>query len=79
MRQNINTTVNITAMKFGRDMRLMPYRMEWASKSYYFVNGGIQVTSRKSNITHRIFTMSDGVSTFQLSHASGRWTLIGTY
>ena len=43
----INSPVSITAMAFGRDMQPIPKRMEWAGRTYQFIDRGIRVVSRR--------------------------------
>lgn len=44
---SINSPVSITAMAFGRDMQPIPKRMEWAGRTYQFIDRGIRVVSRR--------------------------------
>ena len=72
----INSPVSITAIGFGRNMRTYPKRMEWAGKTYQFVDQGICVTSRHGETVTNTLTMSDGNSSFCLRMTGSLWTLV---
>ena len=72
----INSPVSITAMAFGRDMQPIPKRMEWAGKTYQFIDRGIRVVSRRGESIMSTVTMSDGDRSFCLRQAGGMWTLL---
>ena len=75
----INTPVDITAVGFGRDMSAYPKRMEWAGKTYHFIDKGICVTSRRGEKITSTLTMSDGHQSFSLRNVGSQWLLIGIY
>lgn len=72
----INSPVSITAMAFGRDMQPIPKRMEWAGRTYQFIDRGIRVVSRRGESIMSTVTMSDGSQSFCLRQAGGMWTLL---
>ncbi len=72
----INSPVSITAMAFGRDMQPIPKRMEWAGKTYQFIDRGIRVVARRGESTMSTVTMSDGRQSFCLRQAGSAWTLL---
>ena len=78
MKTTINTPVTITAMGFGRDLRAIPRRMEYAGKSYDFIDAGIRMVVRRGEQMAQILTMSDGRSEFHLrsDNHGGSWTLL---
>ena len=76
MTNQINTTVNITAIGFGRDMQPIPKRMEWAGRTYQFIDRGIRVISRRGEQVASTVTMSDGTQSFCLRQTGGMWTLL---
>lgn len=79
MKNIINSPVDITAVGFGRGMRAYPKRMEWAGKTYTFIDRGICVTSRRGETITSMLTMSDGIQSFCLRCSGAKWTLIGVY
>ena len=76
MKNSINSPVSVTAMAFGRDMQPIPKRMEWAGRTYQFIDRGIRVVSRRGESSMSTVTMSDGSQSFCLRQAGGMWTLL---
>ena len=57
---NINRPVNVTRLRFGRDMRAYPQAIEHEGSTYEFVDRGLSCTvSRGESRTH-ILTLTDG-------------------
>ena len=75
MTNSINSPVSITAMAFGRDMQPIPKRMEWAGRTYQFIDRGIRVVSRRGESSMSTVTMSDGSQSFCLRQTGSAWTL----
>ena len=78
MTQTINKTVQITAMKFGRNVSPYPTRMEFDGQTYQFVDAGLRLTVRRSGAISQILTLSDGLREFRLrsDNHGGIWTLL---
>ena len=76
MTNSINSPVSITAMAFGRDMQPIPKRMEWAGRTYQFIDRGIRVVSRRGENSMSTVTMSDGRQSFCLRQTGSMWTLL---
>ncbi|OGL21907.1 hypothetical protein A2707_00950 [Candidatus Saccharibacteria bacterium RIFCSPHIGHO2_01_FULL_45_15] len=78
MKTTINTPVAITAMGFGRDMRAIPRRMEYAGRTYDFVDNGLRTVIRSGERMAQVLTMSDGQSDIRLrsDNHGGSWTLV---
>ena len=76
---SINTPVDSTAVGFGRNMRAYPKRMEWAGRTYHFIDKGICVTSRRGERITNTLTMSDGTQSFCLRNIGSQWMLVGIY
>lgn len=78
MTKNINKTVNVTAMKFGRNFMAYPTRMEFDGTTYQFVDSGLRLTVRRSGMISQILTLSDGLQQFKLrsDNHGGVWTLL---
>ena len=76
MKNSINSPVSVTAMAFGRDMQPIPKRMEWAGRTYQFIDRGIRVVSRRGESSMSTVTMSDGRQSFCLRQSGGAWTLL---
>lgn len=78
MKNIINTPVTITSMGFGRDMRVVPRRMEYEGQSIKFIDNGLRAVIRKGEEIAHVFTMSDGNRDFRLRSDShgGSWTLL---
>jgi len=76
MNKSINSPVSITAIGFGRDMQPIPRRMEWAGKTYQFIDRGIRVVARRGESIMSTVTMSDGNHSFTLRQTGGAWTLL---
>lgn len=72
----INSPVSITAIGFGRDMQPIPRTMEWAGKTYRFIDRGIRVVARRGESIMSTVTMSDGAQSFCLRQTGGMWTLL---
>lgn len=74
----INSPVAITSIAFGRNMRTYPRRMEYAGKSYNFIDAGLRTVIGKGERIAQILTMSDGESDFRLrtDNHGGSWTLL---
>ncbi|MEO8691392.1 MAG: hypothetical protein ABI397_01250 [Candidatus Saccharimonas sp.] len=79
MKANINTPVSITSIGFGRNMQPFPIKMEWAGKTYQFIDRGIYVVSRRGDKITNVVTLSDGLKNFCLSVSGGIWTLIKVF
>lgn len=77
-KNQINTPVSITTIGFGRDMRSYPRRMEYAGRSYQFIDAGIRMVVGSGERIVQIFTMSDGTHNFRLrsDNHGGLWTLV---
>lgn len=73
-----NSAVTVTGLKFSRNMRAYPSRIELDGTSYRFVDAGIRAVVKKGAEFAEIFTMSDGQRDFRLkSEDHGRnWTLL---
>ena len=76
MTNSINSPVSVTAMAFGRDMQPIPKRMEWAGRTYQFIDRGIRVVSRRGESIMSTVTMSDGSQSFCLRQTGSAWTLL---
>lgn len=76
MKNSINSPVSVTAMAFGRDMQPIPKRMEWAGRTYQFIDRGIRVVSRRGESIMSTVTMSDGSQSFCLRQTGSAWTLL---
>lgn len=76
MNNQINSPVTITSIGFGRDMQPIPKRMEWAGRTYQFIDRGICVISRRGEKIASTVTMSDGLQNFCLRQSGGMWTLL---
>lgn len=76
MNNTINSPVSVTAMAFGRDMQPIPKRMEWAGRTYQFIDRGIRVVSRRGESSMSTVTMSDGSQSFCLRQTGSAWTLL---
>ena len=76
MKNSINSPVSVTAMAFGRDMQPIPKRMEWAGRTYQFIDRGIRVVSRRGESSMSTVTMSDGQHSFCLRQTGSAWTLL---
>ena len=79
MSNSINSPVTVTAIGFGRDMQPIPKRMEWAGRTYQFVDRGIRIISRRGEQVASTVTMSDGAQNFCLRQTGGMWTLLNVY
>ncbi len=75
-KNGINSTVQITALAFGKNLAVVPKRMEWKGRIYDFVESGIRATIRQSSGVSHTITMSDGNNTFCLRERAGIWTLL---
>jgi len=75
---NINRPVNVTRLRFGRDMRAYPQAIEHEGSTYEFVDRGLSCpVSRGESRTH-ILTLTDGTREFWLRDGGhGIWTLLG--
>lgn len=76
MNTTINQHVDITALRFGRDMRAIPRRMEYNGRSIEFIDNGLCLAVGKGDRLMRILTMTDGQNDFQLRDQGGSWTLM---
>ena len=76
MKNSINSPVSVTAMAFGRDMQPIPKRMEWAGRTYQFIDRGIRVVSLRGESSMSTVTMSDGSQSFCLRQTGSAWTLL---
>ena len=76
MNNTLNSPVSVTAMAFGRDMQPIPKRMEWAGRTYQFIDRGIRVVSRRGESSMSTVTMSDGSQSFCLRQTGSAWTLL---
>lgn len=74
----INSPVDVTAIGFGRDMRMYPRRIEFQGRTYSFIDAGLRTVIRKGErIASQILTMTDGRDDYCLrSDGSGHWTLL---
>lgn len=75
-KNGINSTVQITALAFGKNMAVVPKRMEWRGRIYEFVDYGIRATIRQGSGVSHTLTMTDGHQTFCLRQRAGIWTLL---
>lgn len=78
MKTTINTPVTITSMGFGRDLRAIPRRMEYAGRTYDFIDSGLRTVIRHGEKIAQVLTMSDGQHEFHLrsDNYGGSWTLV---
>lgn len=76
MKNIINSPVEITAVGFGRGMRAYPKRMEWAGRTYHFIDKGLCVISRRGEQITSTLTMTDGMQSFCLRNIGANWTLV---
>lgn len=78
MKNQMNVPVTITSMGFGRDMRVVPRRMEFEGRSIEFVDSGLRAVIRKGEQIAQIFTMTDGNREFRIKsdNHGGSWTLL---
>jgi len=76
MNEQINSPVFITEIGFGNDMQPIPKSMEWAGKTYRFIDRGIRVVARRGESIMSTVTMSDGAQSFCLRADGGMWTLL---
>lgn len=76
MKTLINSPVSITALGFGRDMSLVPSRMEWKGRTYHFIDRGIRATIRRGESVMSTVTLSDGHNEYCLREIRGQWTLL---
>jgi len=74
----INRPVDVTAIGFGRDMRVYPRRMEYGGTSYRFLDAGLRTVVKTGEHIAQIMTMSDGTYDFRLrsDNHGGSWTLL---
>lgn len=72
----INQPITVTAVDFRRNMSVCPRRIEWAGKSYSFIDSGICAVVKRGEKIANIFTMSDGESIFHLRKDGAGWTLL---
>ncbi|MEO5950112.1 MAG: hypothetical protein ABIQ04_01545 [Candidatus Saccharimonadales bacterium] len=74
----INRPVDVTAIGFGRDLRVYPRCMEYGGISYRFLDAGLRTVIRSGEHIAQILTMSDGISDFRLrsDNRGGSWTLL---
>lgn len=75
-RSLLNSPVAITALRFGRDMRAYPQRMEWQGKTYHFTSHGVRLNIRRGQALSSTMTCSDGKHTYRLRETDGSWTLV---
>ncbi|HRC28168.1 MAG TPA: hypothetical protein PKV96_02155 [Candidatus Saccharimonas sp.] len=76
MNNHIYSPVSVTAVGFGRDMQPIPKRMEWAGRTYNFVDRGIRATIRRGENIWSTVTISDGSQSFCLRQSGTGWTLL---
>lgn len=78
MTKNINKTVNVTAMRFGKNLVAYPTKVEFDGRTIEFVEPGLALTVRRRGMISHILTLSDGLQQFRLrsDDHSGAWTLI---
>ena len=78
MTKTINKTVNVTAMKFGKNFSAYPTRMELDGDVYTFVDPGLSLTIRSRGVVSKILILSDGLQQFRLRSdgRGGVWTLL---
>lgn len=74
----INRPVDVTAIGFGRDLRVYPRRMEFGGTSYNFLDAGIRTVIKSGEHIAQILMMSDGTTDFRLrsDNHGGSWTLL---
>lgn len=78
MKNLLNTPVNILSMGFGRDLRVIPRRMEYDGQQVDFVGEGNSTTIRQGDGMSQILSLSDGQHIFRLrsDNHGGSWTLL---
>lgn len=76
--KTINHTVTVTAMGFGRDLRVYPRRIEYRGATYDFLDAGLRLVVRSGERIVQILTMSDGANDYRLrsDNQGGSWTLL---
>lgn len=74
----INSPVDVTAMGFGRDLRVYPRRIEFEGKSYNFIDAGLRTVIKSGERIAQVLTMTDGAEQFCLrsDNHGGSWTLL---
>ncbi len=74
----INSPVSVTAMGFGRNMRVYPRRIEHEGMTYNFIDAGIRAVVSTGGRIAQVLTMSDGRHDFRLrsDDQGGSWTLL---
>ena len=77
MTKIINKTVNVTAIKFGKNFSAYPAKMELDGRTYCFIDSGLNVTVRRRGVVSQVLTLTDGLQQFTLRGDShGAWTLL---
>lgn len=74
----INHSVTVTAMGFGRDLRVYPRRMEYGGSTLEFLDAGLRTIIKSGERIIQILTMSDGANDYRLrsDNQGGSWTLL---
>lgn len=78
MKNTINKPVNVTAMRFGKNLSASPTKIECDGQIYEFVDAGLRLTVRSHGVVSQILTLSDGMKQFRLrgDGRGSRWTLL---
>lgn len=74
----INRPVAITALGFGRNMRVIPRRIQLDGQSYTFIDSGVRAMVRRGGSLTQFLTLSDGERFFRLQcdEREHNWTLL---
>lgn len=75
----INAPVIISSIGFDHGSEIYPRRMEFAGRTYQFIDTGLHAVVRRGEHISKIFTMTDGSQQFCLRRDRGAWTLLGIY
>lgn len=72
----INSSVDVTAIGFGRNMRAYPRRIQFDGTTYNFVDVGLRMVVRSGGRITQVFTMTDGANDYRLRSDGDSWTLV---
>lgn len=75
----INSPVDVTALGFGRGMRVYPRRIEFEGATYDFIDAGLRTVIRSGERISQIFTMTDGRKSYRLRSEGNNWTLLSVF
>lgn len=78
MTKNINKTVNVMAMRFGKDLVAYPSKLEFDGRVYEFHDSGLALKVRRSGVVSHVLMLSDGLQQFRLRSDAhtGAWMLM---